>query len=71
MTQDNPLQQAFEVLAGGGSLSAEAAAAAFGVLMRGEATPVQSAALLVALYFACRWYADLKARRRAWWMAYL
>lgn len=49
MTQDNPLQQAFEVLAGGASLSAEAAAAAFGVLMRGEATPVQSAALLMAL----------------------
>lgn len=29
-------------------------------------------AIAVALlYLACRWYADLKARRRAWWMAYL
>ncbi|HEX6316405.1 MAG TPA: heparan-alpha-glucosaminide N-acetyltransferase domain-containing protein [Gemmatimonadaceae bacterium] len=25
----------------------------------------------VLLYFACRWYADLKARRKARWMAYL
>ena len=49
MTQDNPLQQAVAVLAGGGSLSAEAAAAAFGVLMRGEATPVQTAGLLMGL----------------------
>ena len=38
MTQDNPLQQAVAVLAGGGSLSAEATAAAFGVLMLGEGT---------------------------------
>ena len=26
---------------------------------------------VVLLYFACRWYADLKARRRDWWMTYL
>jgi uncharacterized membrane protein len=26
---------------------------------------------VMILYFACRWYADLKARRRDWWMAYL
>lgn len=26
---------------------------------------------VVVLYFACRWYADLKARRKAAWMAYL
>jgi anthranilate phosphoribosyltransferase len=49
VTQDNPLQQAVAVLAGGGSLSAEAAAAAFGVLMRGEATPVLTTGLLMGL----------------------
>ena len=49
MTQDNPLQQAVAVLAGGGSLSAEATAAAFGVLMRGEGTPVQTVGLLMGL----------------------
>jgi anthranilate phosphoribosyltransferase len=49
VTQDNPLQQAMAVLAGGESLSAEATAAAFGMLMRGEATPVQTAALLMGL----------------------
>ena len=49
MTQDNPLQQAVAVLAEGGSLSAEATAAAFGVLMLGEGTPVQTAALLMGL----------------------
>ena len=49
MTQDNPLQQAVAVLAGGGSLSAEATAAAFGVLMLGQGTPVQTAALLMGL----------------------
>jgi anthranilate phosphoribosyltransferase len=49
VTQDNPLQQAIAVLAGGESLSAEATAAAFGMLMRGEATPVQTAALLMGL----------------------
>ena len=26
---------------------------------------------IVLLYFACRWYADLKARRRDWWLSYL
>jgi anthranilate phosphoribosyltransferase len=49
VTQDNPLQHALQALAGGESLSAEAAAAAFGVLMRGEATQVQTAGLLMAL----------------------
>jgi anthranilate phosphoribosyltransferase len=49
VTEDNPLQQAVAVLAGGGSLSAEAAAEAFGVLMRGEATPALTAGLLMGL----------------------
>jgi anthranilate phosphoribosyltransferase len=49
VTHDAPLQHAVHHLAGGGSLSAEAAAAAFAVLMRGEATPVQIAALLMGL----------------------
>ncbi len=49
MTPDTPLQQAILVLASGGSLSAEATAGAFGVLMRGEASPVQTAALLMGL----------------------
>jgi uncharacterized membrane protein len=26
---------------------------------------------IVLLYFACRWYADLKARRSDWWLKYL
>jgi uncharacterized membrane protein len=26
---------------------------------------------IVILYPACRWFADLKARRRAWWLSYL
>ena len=26
---------------------------------------------ILLLYLACRWYADLKARRRDWWMTYL
>ena len=26
---------------------------------------------IVALYFPCRWYADLKARRKDWWLGYL
>lgn len=26
---------------------------------------------IVLLYFPCRWYADLKARRRDWWLKYL
>lgn len=25
----------------------------------------------VLLYFACRWFADLKARRKDWWLSYL
>ncbi|HEU4525680.1 MAG TPA: anthranilate phosphoribosyltransferase [Gemmatimonadales bacterium] len=49
MTRDNPLQRAVALLAGGVSLSAEATAGAFGVLMRGEATPVQTAAMLMGL----------------------
>ncbi len=49
MTHDAPLQHAVQQLARGASLSAEAAAAAFAVLMRGEATPVQTAALLMGL----------------------
>jgi hypothetical protein len=27
--------------------------------------------VVVMLYFACRWYGELKARRQAAWMAYL
>jgi anthranilate phosphoribosyltransferase len=49
VTLDNPLQHALQALARGESLSAEAAAGAFAVLMRGEATPVQTAALLIGL----------------------
>ena len=26
---------------------------------------------IVALYFPCRWYADLKAKRKDWWLGYL
>jgi uncharacterized membrane protein len=26
---------------------------------------------IVALYFACRWFAELKARRNDWWLSYL
>ncbi len=26
---------------------------------------------IVALYFPCRWYADLKVRRKDWWLGYL
>jgi uncharacterized membrane protein len=29
------------------------------------------AVAIVVLYFACRWYADLKARRNDWWLKYL
>jgi uncharacterized membrane protein len=29
------------------------------------------AVAVVTLYFACRWYADLKARRNDWWLKYL
>ena len=49
MTQDAALRHAVEELARGASLSGEAAAAAFSALMRGEATPVQTAALLMGL----------------------
>ena len=49
MTQDAPLRHAIEQLAAGASLTADAAAAAFGVVMRGEASPVQMGALLLGL----------------------
>ena len=49
MTQDAPLRHAVEELARGASLSGGAASAAFSALMRGEATPVQTAALLMGL----------------------
>jgi len=29
------------------------------------------AVAIVLLYFACRWFADLKARRNDWWLGYL
>jgi uncharacterized membrane protein len=29
------------------------------------------AVAIVMLYFACRWYAGLKARRKDWWLSYL
>lgn len=44
-----PLRQAIRQLAMGGSLSEPQAREAFGIVMRGEATPAQIAALLVAL----------------------
>jgi len=49
VTQDAPLRHAIQQLSLGASLSAEEAAAAFGVVMRGEASPVQTAALLLGL----------------------
>ena len=49
MTQDASLRHAIRLLSLGASLSAEETAAAFGVVMRGEATPVQTAALLMGL----------------------
>jgi anthranilate phosphoribosyltransferase len=49
VTDDASLRQALQELARGVSLSSEAAAAAFSVLMRGEATPVQTSALLMGL----------------------
>lgn len=49
MTQDSPLRFAIDQLAQGKSLDQETAAAAFGVVMQGGATPVQSAALLMGL----------------------
>jgi len=45
----NALQQAIRHLAFGRGLDADGAAEAFGVIMRGEATPAQVAALLMAL----------------------
>ena len=45
----NPLQQAIRRLADGESLSSSEAAAAFDIVMAGDATPVQVAALLTAL----------------------
>jgi len=29
------------------------------------------AVVIVLLYFACRWYAEVKARRNEWWLRYL
>jgi hypothetical protein len=26
---------------------------------------------VISLYFPCRWFADLKKRRRDWWLSYL
>src|SRR5262249_3909032 len=49
VTQDAALRLALQELAAGASLSEETAAAAFGVLMRGEASPAQTAALLMGL----------------------
>jgi anthranilate phosphoribosyltransferase len=49
VTLDAPLRFAIQQLALGASLDREAAAAAFGVVMRGEATAVQTAALLMGL----------------------
>jgi anthranilate phosphoribosyltransferase len=47
--QDAPIRHALQQLASGASLTGEAAAAAFGVVMRGEATPVEVGALLMGL----------------------
>ncbi len=49
MTQEDPLRSAIRQLTDGASLTSDGAAAAFEVVMRGEATPVQIAGLLVAL----------------------
>jgi len=49
VTQDAALRQAIRQLSQGASLSGEAAAAAFGVVMRGDASPVLTAALLMGL----------------------
>jgi anthranilate phosphoribosyltransferase len=49
VTHDSPLRHAIQRLAQGTSLSQEATAEAFGVVMRGEATPVLTAALLMGL----------------------
>ena len=26
---------------------------------------------VLVLYFACRWYADVKSRRKDWWLSYV
>jgi anthranilate phosphoribosyltransferase len=49
VTQDAPLRHAIQQLSQGRSLTADAAAAAFGVVMAGDATAVQTAALLMGL----------------------
>ncbi|HEY7406824.1 MAG TPA: anthranilate phosphoribosyltransferase [Gemmatimonadaceae bacterium] len=49
MAPSEPLARAIRQLAGGHSLSAEDTAEAFGAIMRGEASPAQVAAILVAL----------------------
>ncbi len=49
MTDDNPLRFAFQQLAQGRSLSADAAAAAFSAAMNAAATPAQVGALLMGL----------------------
>ena len=49
VTNDASLRFAIQQLAQGLSLDRESTAAAFGVVMRGEATPVQTAALLMGL----------------------
>jgi hypothetical protein len=32
---------------------------------------IVTAAVVVALYFPCRWFAELKARRNEVWLSYL
>lgn len=49
MAPIDPLARAIRQLAGGHSLSADDTAEAFGAIMRGEASPAQVAAILVAL----------------------
>jgi anthranilate phosphoribosyltransferase len=49
VTNDSPLRSAIQQLAEGRSLDRQTAADAFGVVMQGAATPVQSAALLMGL----------------------
>jgi anthranilate phosphoribosyltransferase len=49
VTNDAPLRLAIQQLAQGASLDRESTAAAFGVVMRGEASAVQTAALLMGL----------------------
>jgi anthranilate phosphoribosyltransferase len=49
VTDNAPLRFAIQQIARGRSLDREAAAAAFGILMRGDAGPIQAAALLMGL----------------------